>query len=265
RVCWIRLKVENEFLNSMYIKQLSLILWSCLIGNTVMGQLNEKPFVIPSLQQWEGRSGDFSPGENRRIIYTASNKDAQKAAGMLRDDLAISEQGAFKVLSAKPKKGDIVFTILPGYDSILGDEGYYFDVADVLTISANTYKGLFWGSRSLLQLFEQNAGRRVPKGLATDYPQYPVRGFMLDVGRKFFTMEFLERYVKLMSYYKMSDFQIHLNDNGFKQYFGNNWDSTYSGFRLESETYPNLPTKGEFYTKKEFRKLQQMASDYGVN
>ncbi len=33
---------------------------------------------------------------------------------------------------------------------------------------------------------------------------------MLDVGRKFFSLSALESYVKMMSWYKMNDFHIHL-------------------------------------------------------
>ncbi len=78
-------------------------------------------------------------------------------------------------------------------------------------------------------------------------------------------MDFLRDYVKLMSYYKMSDFQVHLSDNGFKEYFNNNWDSTYAAFRLENETYPGLTAKDGFYTKKEFIDLQHLAADYAVD
>ena len=60
---------------------------------------------------------------------------------------------------------------------------------------------------------------------------------MIDCGRKFIPMSYLQDLVKIMAYYyKMNTLQVHLNDNGFKQYFDNNWDKTYAAFRLESET-----------------------------
>ncbi len=247
----------------MYKKQWLFIFLMIITASTAMSQLNEKPFVIPSLQKWEGGKGQFRLQKSASIVYTESDSGTRKAAAILQADLTEAGYGSFKMQPGNSRTGDIVFTLLPVYDTGTGEEGYYFDVSDKIVISANTYRGLFWGSRTLLQLLEQNKGG-IPKGRATDYPKYAVRGFMLDVGRKFFSLEFLKRYVKLMAYYKMSDFQIHLNDNGFKKYFNNNWDSTYSGFRLESDTYPNLPTKGEYYTKNEFRDLQKMAQDYGV-
>ena len=55
---------------------------------------------------------------------------------------------------------------------------------------------------------------------------------MIDCGRKFIPMSYLQDLVKIMAYYKMNTLQVHLNDNGFKQYFDNNWDKTYAAFRL---------------------------------
>ena len=75
---------------------------------------------------------------------------------------------------------------------------------------------------------------------------------MLDVARKFFTMDYLKQYVKILSFYKMNEFQIHLNDNGFPQFFGDDWNRTYAAFRLESERFPGLTAKDGSYSKQEF-------------
>lgn len=67
-----------------------------------------------------------------------------------------------------------------------------------------------------------------------------------------------------MAYYKMNTFHIHLNDNGFKQYFNNDWDKTPSGFRLESDYFPGLASRDGYYTKEEFIELQRHAERLGV-
>lgn len=87
---------------------------------------------------------------------------------------------------------------------------------------------------------------------------------MLDVARKFFTMDYLKQYVKILSFYKMNEFQIHLNDNGFPQFFGDDWNRTYAAFRLESERFPGLTAKDGSYSKQEFIDLQRMGLEYGV-
>ena len=83
---------------------------------------------------------------------------------------------------------------------------------------------------------------------------------MIDCGRKFIPMSYLQDLVKIMAYYKMNTLQVHLNDNGFKQYFDNNWDKTYAAFRLESETYPGLTARDGSYSKKEFIDFQKQAA-----
>ena len=67
---------------------------------------------------------------------------------------------------------------------------------------------------------------------------------MLDVARKFFTMDYLEAICKDIVFYKMNEFQIHLNDNGFPQFFENDWNKTYAAFRLESERFPWIDIQG---------------------
>jgi N-acetyl-beta-hexosaminidase len=67
-----------------------------------------------------------------------------------------------------------------------------------------------------------------------------------------------------MAYYKMNTFQIHLNDNAFKQYFEHDFSKTNAAFRLECDTYPGLTAQDGYYTKKEFIELQKLAESLGV-
>lgn len=121
-------------------------------------------------------------------------------------------------------------------------------------ISGASPEGLFWGTRTLLQQLCKTGELKAGKIL--DYPDFPSRGFMLDAGRKYIPLPFLYRYIDLLAYYKMNEFQIHLNDNGFIEFFNNDWDQTYSAFRLESKVYPGLTAKDGHYTQEEFRQLQ---------
>jgi len=224
--------------------------------------VNPQPFVIPALREWHGGKGNFFLTASSRIVLNAADgKQLRNAANILKQELKDQLGFNVSIVKGKVKKGDILLT-LSAKDKSLGEEGYYFNVDKYISISAVKYQGLFWGTRTLLQLLEQK--NSIPKGLARDYPEFEVRGFVLDVGRKFFSLQFLRDYVKFMSYYKLNDFQIHLNDNGFKKYFNDNWSETYSAFRLENSTYPGLTAKDGSYTKKEFMALQQLANDYGV-
>lgn len=68
----------------------------------------------------------------------------------------------------------------------------------------------------------------------------------------------------MMSYYKMNTLHVHLNDNGFRQFFGDDWNKTQAAFRLESTTYPGLTAKDGSYSKAEFIDFQKLAEEYGV-
>ncbi|MBO9619240.1 MAG: family 20 glycosylhydrolase [Niabella sp.] len=241
----------------------------CLLTGAAKAQLvatNEAPFVIPALHEWKGSIGQFEWEHNLKLIVDSKYKEQLlPVARLLAEDWAIaSGTQQLQVSTGKPVAGAIFFT-LNNTDTALRAEGYRLFIDKNIIIEAKDKAGAIWATRTLLQLLEQAPQHKLPKGVALDYPQYEVRGFVLDVGRKFFSLDFLRNYVKFMSYYKMNDFHIHLNDNGFKQFFGDNWDSTYSAFRLQNDTYPGLTAKDGSYSKKEFIELQQLAQHYGVN
>ncbi|WP_162618712.1 family 20 glycosylhydrolase [Pedobacter yulinensis] len=223
---------------------------------------SEAPFVIPALREWYGAPGSLELRPQTRIVVSSKNNVvAMAVAKILKDELAAVLGRSPQIVAGAPAKGDIYLTTAEA-DRAIGQEGYYFTVTDKVAISASHYQGLFWGTRTLLQLLDQS--NMLPRGTARDYPEFKVRGFVLDVGRKFFRLQFLKDYVKLMSYYKMNDFHIHLNDNGFKKYFNDKWEETYSAFRLENSMYPGLTAKDGSYTKQEFKDLQDLAARYAV-
>lgn len=222
------------------------------------------PKVIPALQEWKGGSGKLVlPAEGSIVVAPADEAALKSVATVLAQDLKDLLDWNYTIRTGKPGKNDIYLSLMKP-DKQLGKEGYVLTAGRYAGIEAPARQGVFWGTRSLLQILYNEKGE-LPKGVARDWPQYPSRGFMLDVGRKFFTMDFLRQYVKILSFYKLNEFQIHLNDNGFVQFFDNDWNKTYAAFRLESERFPGLTAKDGSYTKKEFTDLQRLGMEYGVN
>ncbi len=225
--------------------------------STALYAENSKPFVVPEVREWSGRDGFFVPDERTRIVY---DDDALgRVAAMFADDYAVMFGTALKVTKGRPKAGDIFMTL--DTDDRLGQEGYAVDIDKSVRISANGPKGVYWATRTLLQISEQTSDSRLPKGFMRDMPDYAVRGMVLDCGRKFIPLSYLRDLADIMSYYKMNVLHIHLNDNGFKQYFNNDWDETYAAFRLECETFPGLTARDGYYTKREFAGFQTDAAD----
>lgn len=240
------------------LKVLCLLTIFCLYGSLSYASVNSKPFVVPELKQWTGKDGNFTPGTNTKIVCTSANPELLRIAQMFADDYQQMFGKTLSVTQGKATSGDFILSL--SADKKLGEEGYEIKITDRIATSAPTPTGLYWSTRTLLQIAEQSQKHSFPKGTIRDYPDYSIRGFMIDCGRKFIPMSYLQDLVKIMAYYKMNTLQVHLNDNGFKQYFDNNWDKTYAAFRLESETYPGLTARDGSYSKKEFIDFQKQAA-----
>jgi len=241
-----------------YINRFYWLIALCLIISTgANASVNPKPFVIPELKEWKGSDGAFVPTEATKIVYAANNPELERIARIFAQDYQTMFGRSLEVVQGKGAAGDFIFSLRT--DKKLGKEGYTIRVTDRVALSAPENIGVYWGTRTLLQIAEQSENHQLPKGTLRDYPDYPLRGFMIDCGRKFIPLSYLQDYVKTMSYYKMNTLQIHLNDNGFKQYFEHDWSKTYAAFRLECDTYPGLTARDGHYTKKEFVDLQKLA------
>ena len=247
----------------MKIKRYLMLVAACtlFLGKSFAAN-NEKPFVIPELQEWRGAQGMFTPSATSRIVYASKDPAIARVANQFAEDYETMFGRKLAVVQGRAAAGDFVFSI--SGDKQLGEEGYAVKIADRVTVSAPKAKGLYWATRTLLQMTEQNSDLALSKGSMRDYPDYAIRGFMMDCGRKFIPMNFLRDYVKMMAYYKMNTLQVHLNDNAFKQYFEHDWNKTYAAFRLESEFFPGLTSRDGYYTKKEFIDFQLMADSLGV-
>ena len=222
------------------------------------------PEVIPALKEWKSSRGKLVLPESGKIYISADEEpQLKKYADILAADLKEMFGWEYQVAVGKPSRNGISLSLCKA-DEKLGNEGYRMNISSGVAIEAPYDKGVFWGTRTLLQMIN-NQPEGLAKGKATDFPEYPNRGFMIDVGRKFFTMDYLKDYVKIMAFYKMNELQVHLNDNGFLEFADNDWNKAYSAFRLESEKFPGLTARDGSYTKEEFREFQKMAASYGVN
>lgn len=229
-------------------------------------QGNPKPRIIPEILQWKGGQGEYKLGKT--VTVACPDKDlAQMFVADLEDVL-----GRKVKLAAPGAKADISFSALKGGN--LGKEGYRLQVTkDGVRIGAATPTGLFWGTRTLLQMLRQTPGS-VPCGTAVDFPRYQLRGFMLDVARTPYPLSYLKDVIRTMAWYKMNDLHLVINNNYIfhEHYVDNGHDpfkESYAAFRLESKMKGKdgtpLTAKDIFYTKKEFSDLVSYAKKYGVN
>ena len=232
---------------------------------------NQKPDVIPALQEWHGTSGKFIVEADSKIV--ADQGLANIAAEFAADYEEITGKRIQVVEGGRQDAGtgDFYMT-LNAENAGLGKEGYIMTIGDTAVIAAADAVGAYWGTRTVLQILKQT-GNYIAKGITRDYPKFKVRGFMLDVGRKPFSMDTLKEFTKNMAWYKMNDFHIHLNDNLiFLEDYNSRQDAidnAYEAFRLESSIKND---KGKtataddlYYTKDEFRDFIQESRTLGIN
>ena len=239
-------------------KILTLAACCMLSAGALWADINPKPFVVPELKTWSGAEGQTAL--SGRIVV--KNAKLKEVAAALAADYKEMFGKELTIVNGATKGGDVVLSLKK--NKALGDEGYTMNVGSAVEITAATERGAFWATRTLLQIAEQHKDGNLPKGKTTDVPEYKLRGFMIDCGRKFIPMSYLRDLAKIMAYYKMNTLQVHLNDNGFRQYFGGDWNKTQAAFRLECDTYPGLTAKDGSYSKQEFIDFQKLAEQNGV-
>ena len=146
---------------------------------------NEKPEVIPSLQEWYGYEGDFELTESSKIIYNdTADVGIREAAWNMQEDLKeISGLDLTVEEGNAPSSSNDIYIESQTDDTYgVGDEGYLLKTDDEgVHICASTYTGCLYGTITVEQILDQaEDNRTVPKGITRDYPAYEVRGIMLD-------------------------------------------------------------------------------------
>ncbi|MBO5208869.1 MAG: family 20 glycosylhydrolase [Lachnospiraceae bacterium] len=256
-----------------------------------VAKANAAPQVIPAIAEWNGGEGTFIPNENSRIIV-AENEEREGNEGQEQEDLKQTaekfadwyakimgyEIAVIEGTEADVAAGDFYLTYATAdnagfHKSVtgVGEEGYVCDVSDKCVIIGTDKQGIYWGTITLLQILKQEGA--IPQGTMRDYPKYEVRGFGIDVARKPVSMDMLYDIVETMSWYKMNDLGIHLNDNAILSTSGltdsvEEAMTAYSAFRIDTsvtnESGEQLTSQDYFYTADEFTELIETAETYGV-
>jgi hexosaminidase len=135
-----------------------------------------------------------------------------------------------------------------------GPEAYRVQAGSDVVLVASCAHGFFNAGMTLLQLLRrEDEDWVVPLVTILDYPRFSHRGLLLDPARNFLSMEFVKRYVDLISQLKLNVLHFHLVDD--------------QGWRLESKRFPRLHQVGGadgYYTQEEIRDLLAYADSRHV-
>ena len=224
------------------INLINIVLAFGILTTSCIGEVNKEPNILPAVQSWQGGKGFVKINEKSKVI---TNADLKGFANNYIERLSeVSGLNLKTGTKGSEGTGNIKFEIVK-VDS-LNKEGYIITIGDNVLIRANTEKGLSNGAQTLTQMMAQGD---IPKGKIVDYPLVSERAFMMDAGRKFFSVDYVKKTIREMSNYKLNYLHLHFTD--------------WSGFRLKSDKFPGLASD-EAYSKEDIRYLQDYAKKYNV-
>ena len=254
---------------------------------------NPKPQVIPTLQEWYGYEGSFTlTADSRIVLNDEAGVGLAKIAETLQADLEEITGLTPEIVRGTEWDADDIYiesmTDAEQYD--LGEEGYLMVTnGDGVQIYAPTYTGCMFGTVTLEQILWMAGDHvSVPMGIIRDYPAYEVRGLKLDIARTPYRYQLLQDYARIMRWYKMNEYDLHINDNDNANINGATFESHAGFHRLESETFPSLKSETKHvgfpesalnadyynhnpdyqgnptYTKQQWRDLAQLTEELGM-
>lgn len=265
-------KLSFYFLTGVTMLSIQIAMAQAPKNNDSRIAIVPKPYSVKELP------GNFNFSASTGIYVDANNAELKLIGMELADYLkkATGKEFSVKDNPTKAVKNSIVLTMQGAADS-LGKEGYHLSVLpDRIIVKAPSGAGIFYGVQSIYQLMPM-AGNKltkiaIPAVAITDKPRFEWRGLMLDVGRYFYPVDYIKRYIDYLAMHKMNTFHWHLTeDHGWrieiKKYpklteIGSKRLGTQTGHKKED--WDNTPHEG-FYTQDQIREVVAYASERYVN
>jgi len=231
--------------------------------------------ILPRPDSIAPGPGSWLPPARIRIAVASRSRRLDEIAAYLRQVLARASRRPVTVAHGAPRRGDVALALDPRAGA--GPEAYVLAVSSSgVRIAAPASEGVLWGVQTLRQLLpvpggdSSAAARRraaaaawtVPAVVIRDAPRFGWRGSLLDAGRHFFPVPFVERFVDLLSRHKLNVLHWHLTED--------------QGWRLEDPDWPRLTSVGAwrteadgsryggFYTRRDVREVVEYARLRGV-
>jgi hexosaminidase len=179
--------------------------------------------VTPEPSMTNIKQGEFILTNETTIINDSKTENSKK---YLTDYLLKFHKIS---LSTSDKNNNIIQLQFDATDKINGH--YELSVTDKkITIKGNE-EGIFNGIQTLIQLIPINKKTLKIQALEiNDEPRFSYRGMHLDVGRHFFSVDFVKKYIDFLALHKFNTLHWHLTED--------------QGWRIEIKKYPLLTQTG---------------------
>ena len=203
---------------------------SCSQKEVTLGDLEVIP--LPNEVSLLNDGSSFVIDESTTICYPEGNEKMKRNAEFLAS--YIKQIAATEVrLSADTEGGDNVI-VLSLDNTFSNDEGYELSVSQKqISLKGKTEAGVFYGIQTLHKALPVTDGTTlaaIPCGSVKDYPRFGYRGFMVDVGRHFFSVDYLKEIIDMLALHNVNYFHWHLTED--------------QGWRIEIKKYPKLTEIG---------------------
>ncbi len=207
-----------------------LLLAGCTAKKVEMGDFH----VIP-LPQEIVEEKDVSPfiiTSSTSVCYPAGNEKMERTARFLAS--YIQEMcGLGLQVTSSPGKNQIQLAL---DKSITNKEGYEIQVTkDGIMLKGATEAAVFYGIQTLHKALPITGGEALaslPACTVKDYPRFGYRGFMVDVGRHYFPVNYLKEIIDMLALHNINYFHWHLTED--------------QGWRIEIKKYPKLTEIGSY-------------------
>ena len=204
--------------------------WAVISAKTITGNLNVVPQPYSVTQDLE--AAPFVINKSTIIAYPEGNAVMQRNAEFLASYIAKSCGFAPRVAPESKAKRAIVLAVDAG---IGNSEGYRLKCdKNGVTITGGSEVGVFYGIQTLYKSLpitkDTDNVAAVPAGEVNDMPRFTYRGFMLDVGRHFYPVEYIKEVIDMLAMHNINYFHWHLTED--------------QGWRIEIKKYPRLTEVG---------------------
>jgi hexosaminidase len=168
--------------------------------------------IIPQPVQVIRNTGSFVINAQTSLVVI--NKEDNATAAFLNEYL--SDYYGFKLAIVKKANENCIKLKSRKTIEGLKSEGYSLKSDDKrVVIDGNSNVGTFYGMQTLIQLLpvEKSNSLAIASVDVKDEPRFAYRGAMLDVGRHFFPVSFVKKYIDYLALHKMNYFHWHLTED----------------------------------------------------
>ena len=224
--------MKKSFLRSCTAAALLfLALSACSQQETTLGNLHVIP--LPQEITEQATANPFVIRTSTTICYPEGNEKMKRNAEFLASYIKEVAGTQVKVSSGTAASNCIM---LETDTTLTNKEGYEMDInADRVIIKGGSEAAVFYGIQTLHKALPITNGQTLaslPAGTINDWPEFSYRGFLVDVGRHFFSVDYLKEVIDMLALHNINYFHWHLTED--------------QGWRIEIKKYPKLTEIGSY-------------------